>query len=255
MMGTTDGETLRTSASPLELLRAAVGGPEQLRGKLIRVARTIRTFASSSELEQRLATLERRGYLRRKPSRLQLAFGALDMFRWVIVPAARDYYEQRRINFQFHQLLRFLDDPVSIVDPTGLLSERDTIIGHLMQVVHLNPVYDLQLLEMFDDGLDQLEHQVKQMIDGTHPRAGTIGAIVEDPGYHQRLLDYVRRYRRDPHAEHLVREQSLRDDPSFAAAEQTFASLPGFLEYAASLPESLPRLWSRYRALERFPVA
>jgi hypothetical protein len=36
------------------------------------------------------------------------------------------------------------------------------------------------------------------MIDGTHPRARTIGAIVEDPGYHARLLDYVRRYRRDP---------------------------------------------------------
>jgi hypothetical protein len=246
------GEPLRTSASPLELVRAAIGGPAQVRGKLVRVARTVANFVYFPELDQRLGRLERRGYLRRRPTRLQLAFGALDMFRFVIVPAARDYYEQRGINFQFHQLLRFLDDPVSIVDPTGLLSQRDTIIGHLMQVVHLNPIYDLQLLEMFDDGLDQLERQVEQMIAGTHPRARTIGAIVEDAGYHQRLLDYVRAYRKDPAARQLVREQTLRGDESFTRAEQTFATLPGFLDYAGSLPAALPALWLRYRSLERF---
>ncbi len=246
---------LRTSARPLTLLRAAIGGPEQLAGKLRRLTRTVATFANARELDQRLATLERRGYLARRPSRLQLAFAALDMFRFVIVPAAREYYASRGINFQFHQVLRFLDDPVSIVDPTGLLSERDTIIGHLMQVVHLNPVYDLQLLEMFEDGLDELEHQVERMIAGTHPRAKTIGAIVEDPDYHQRLLDYVRRYRQNPEAEQIVREQDLREDPSFAAAEAQFASLPGFLSYAADLPEDFGTLFSRYRDLERFPIA
>ena len=34
-----------------------------------------------------------------------------------------------------------------------------------MQVVHLNPVYDLQLLQMFPDGLDELEAQVAAMAD------------------------------------------------------------------------------------------
>lgn len=249
-----NARTLRTRGSPLVLVRAAIGGPAQVRGKLGRVARTIRTFASSAELEARLATLARRGFVKRIPSRLQLAFGALDMFRFVIVPAARDYYRHLGIDFRFHQLLRFLDDPVSIVDPTGLLSERDTIIGHLMQVVHLNPIYDLQLLQMFDDGLDELERQIQAMIDGTHPRAGTIGAIVEDPEYHRRLLDYVQRYREDPGAAELVREQTLRDDPSFAAAERTFATLPGFVDYAASLPRDLVSLSRRHRSLERFPV-
>ena len=103
-----------------------------------------------------------------------------------------------------------------MVDPTGFLSERDTIIGHVMQVVHLNPVYDLQIIQMFPNGLAELERQVEAMVAGTHPRHRTIGAIVEDPGYHARLLEYVRRFRRDPEAEPPVRqEQTLRADPVF----------------------------------------
>lgn len=245
---------MRQSASAFALLRNAVGGPREIAGKLDRLVRTLRLYSNRVELERRFTELERRGYIRTRPTRWQITFGALDMLRFVIVPSARDYYEQRGIDFNFHQLLRFLDDPVSIIDPTGLLSQRDTIIGHLMQVVHLNPVYDLELLQMFPEGLDELEHQVEQMVQGTHPRARTIGAIVEDPGYHERLLGYVRSYRRDRSTPDLVRESTLRSDRSYAAAERKFASLPGFIDYCAELPTGLAALYRRYRALERFPV-
>ncbi len=177
------------------------------------------------------------------------------MLRFVIEPAARDYYRQRGISFGFHQLLRVLDDPVSMIDPTGLFSDRDTIIGHVMQVVHLNPVFDLQLLEMFDDGVAELERQAEQMVDGTHPRAGTIGAIVEDAGYHARLLGYVRRWRRDPRTAPLIRqEQTIRDEPHFAAAEKQFAQLPGFISYAGELPQDAPSLLRHLRDVKRFPI-
>jgi hypothetical protein len=246
--------TARQSEPAILLILRAIGGRKQLAGKLARLGRTVRLYFDSEELERRFRELERRGHLEKRPTRLQIAFGALDMLRFVIVPFARDYYRARGIDFHFHQLLRFLDDPVSIIDPTGLLSDKETIIGHLMQVVHLNPVYDLQLLEMFPDGLDELESQIEAMVGGTHPRASTIGAIVEDPGYHQRLLDYVRAWRCDPLTPELVRESTLRRDPSFSAAERTFATLPGFLRYAAELPRQLPALLARYRSLEQFPV-
>jgi hypothetical protein len=247
--------TLRQSAGPVRLIARAVGGPRQVAGKLARLAETARLWASPTVFDQRLTALAARGYIERKPNRLQILFGGLDMLRFVIEPAARDYYRSKGISFGFHQLLRALDDPVSIVDPTGFLSARDTIIGHLMQVTHLNPVYDLQLLEMFPDGLDQLEHQVEQMVAGTHPRAATIGAIIEDPGYHERLLDYVREFRRDRGAAPPVRqEQTLRDDPVFAAAERTFATLPGFIGYCNQLPTGLPALVRRLRSTRRFPV-
>jgi hypothetical protein len=177
------------------------------------------------------------------------------MLRFVIAPAARDYYEQQGISFGFHTLLRFLDDPTSMIDPTGLFSERDTIIGHVMQVVHFHPIFDLQLMQMFPGGLEDFERQVAEMVAGTHPRRGTIGAIVEEPGYHERLLDYVRRYRANPATPELVRQQQTRrGEPHFDAAERTFATLPGFLEYCSRLPTGLPALLRRYLQLREFPL-
>jgi hypothetical protein len=123
-------------------------------------------------------------------------------------------------------------------------------------VVHLNPVYDLQLIQMFPDGLEDFERQVEAMVKGTHPRQRTIAAIVEDPDYHARLLDYVRRYRADPSATPPVRqEQTLRSDPHFAAAERQFATLPGFIEYCNRLPTRVGPLIQRLRTLDRFPLS
>jgi hypothetical protein len=246
---------LRMRASALRLVWTAIGGPRQVAGKLRRLAQTASVYASPNEIPARLARLHALGYVDRVPTRAQLAFGGLDMLRFVIEPAARDYYAHKGISFNLHQLLRVLDDPVSMIDPTGLLSARDTIIGHVMQVVHLNPVYDLQLLEAFGDGLDELDRQVRAMIDGTHPRHSTISAIIEDPGYHARLLGYVEAYRRDRRAAPPVRaEQSLRADPVFAIAERQFATLPGFLRYCMRLPTSPLALARRLRTVRTFPV-
>lgn len=251
----TPAPTLRRTAGPVALVATAIGGPREIAGKLARAGRTLRLWLDPDEIDRRLSRLEERGYVSARPTRLQAFFGGLDMLRFVIEPAARDYYASRGISFGFHQLLRTLDDPVSMIDPTGFLSDRDTIVGHVMQVVHLNPVYDLQLLEMFDDGLDDLERQVASMVAGTHPRARTIGAVIEDAGYHARLLDYVRRYREDPTCEPPVREQSsIRQDASFAAAERTFATLPGFVEYCLRLPRGPGALLRRLLRVRRFPT-
>lgn len=247
--------TLRQTASSWTLVRTAIGGPRQVAGKLGRLGRTLGLWISPSAIDARLAELERKGYIRRRPTRLQILFGSLDMLRFVIEPASRDYYAQKGIDFNLHQVLRALDDPVSLIDPTGFLSDRDTIMGHVMQVVHLNPIYDLQLLQMFPDGLAEFERQVERMVDGTHPRAKTIGAIVEEPGYHERLLAYIRRYRANPGTPPIVRgEQTLRDDPAFAAAERTFATLPGFIAYCNELPTGFRTLRRRLRTLKAFPV-
>jgi hypothetical protein len=93
------------------------------------------------------------------------------------------------------------------------------------------------------------------MVDGTHPRHRTISAIVEDPGYHERLLDYVKRYRADRSATPPVRqEQTLRNDPHFAAAEKQFATLPGFIDYCNTLPTGVGELVKRLRSLDKYPL-
>jgi hypothetical protein len=247
--------SLRQTASAWTLLRTALGGPREIGGKLRRLGRTLWLYVRPGEVRGRLEALRAAGLVDEVPTRGQIFFGGLDMLRFVIEPFAREYYRQKGISFGFHQLLRVLDDPVSMIDPTGFLSERDTIIGHVMQVVHLNPVYDLQLMEMFPGGLDELERQVEAMVAGTHPRQRTISAIVEEPGYHAALLDYVRRYRADRTAPPIVRQQGeLRRDPVAAAAERTFATLPGFLRYCRRLPTGLLAGLARLRRVDRFPV-
>jgi hypothetical protein len=163
-----------------------------------------------------------------------MVVGSVDMLRFWISPASAQYYRQIGIDYGFHQLLRFLDEPASLADPVGFFSTREGIIGHLMQVVHANPVYDLQLLRMFDDGLDGLEAELEAMLAGTHPRAGSIGAIVEEPDYHARLLAFVRAWRRDPSVPPMLR--SNIEAGGFGPIERTFGNLPGAMRYFRSLP-------------------
>ncbi len=219
------------------LIRRTIGDRKALRGKVERAGYALANYAFPRRIEGRLQRLQELGYVERIPNRTQMIFGSLDMFRHFIVPCAADYYRSKDITFAFHALLRFLDDPASMMDPTGFMSHRDAIIGHLMQVTHADPIYDLQLLSAHEDGLDQLERQVEQMIDGTHPRAESIGAIIEDPDYHRRLLQHVREFRADPtHCRPLLRE-NVESNPHFAEIAEVFGSLYTTIEYFASLPE------------------
>ncbi len=230
-------EAARLNVGPLTLLRQAAGSPRELAKKLRHLARALGAYADASALDARLARLEALGYLERTPTRLQLVVGSIDMLRFWISPAAADYYASKGIDYTFHQVLRFLEEPASMVDPTGFLSARDTIIGHLMQVVHANPAYDLQLLESHEDGLAELEAQVVAMLEGTHPRAASIGAVVEEPDYHARLLGFVREYRRCPDADAPLRD-NIEKDPRWREIERTFGTLPRAMGYFASLPST-----------------
>jgi hypothetical protein len=226
----------RFRESPWTLIRRTIGDGAAIRGKLERAWYALANYAFPRRIEGRLRTLQQLGYIRRVPNRTQMIFGSLDMFRFFIVPCAADYYRSKSIDFGFHALLRWLDDPASMMDPTGFMSHRDAIIGHLLQVTHADPLYDLQLLSAHEDGLDQLELQIDQMIAGTHPRAESIGAIIEDPEYHARLRDYVREYRIDPSCKRMRRE-NIEHNPAFHEVAEVFGNLFTAIEYFASLPD------------------
>jgi hypothetical protein len=248
--------TARTTESAWRLLAHAAGTPEELIRKLARLVRALAAYADARGLDRRLELLTARGYIDPAcvPTRLQLVVGSLDMLRFWISPAAAQYYAQKGIHFGFHQVLRVLDDPASMVDPTGLLSDRDVIIGHLLQVVHANPCYDLQLLDAHADGLAELEAQLRQMLAGTHPRAASIGAIVEEPDYHQRLLDYVRAYRESPDVDAPIRD-NVRADPVWAPIERTFGTLPRAMAYFAKMPTTMWGAVGHLRTVRSFPLA
>jgi hypothetical protein len=228
-------------------------GPTRRR-KLFNLALALRSYCDERQVVPRLQRLKELGWVEEIPTRLQRMLGAIDMLRFFIVPCAADYYRSKGINFYFHTLLRFLDDPASLIDPTGLNSARDTIIGHVLQVVHANPDYDLQLLESFPDGLHAMEEQVVAILGGTHPRAASILATVEDPEYHDRLLAYVREFRRrQPMTASLVRENIL-DDDHFRVLERTFGELPRAMRYFSKLPKSPLGAARHLLSVRRFPL-
>lgn len=229
--------TSRHTDSAWTLLRKAAGGPHQAFEKVRRLASALATFSRGELVDERLQKLHAIGVVDEIPTRVQLVVGGLDMLRFWISPAAAEYYRDQGLSFSFHQVLRVLDDPASMIDPVGFLSQPDAIIGHLMQVVHANPLYDLQLLEGFDGGLDELEQQLEQMLDGTHPRAESIGAIVEEPQYHGELLRSIRAYRRSPDAAALLRA-NIRDNPTWADLERTFGSLTTAVRYFRRMPQT-----------------
>jgi hypothetical protein len=243
----------RFSERPITLIRRTLGTRKQVRGKLHRAGYALANYVFPRRIEDRLQRLRTLGYVGSNPNRTQLIFGSLDMFRFFIIPCAADYYRSKDISFAFHALLRVLDDPASMMDPTGFMSHRDAIIGHLMQVTHADPIYDLQLLAAIPDGLEELERQLLTVMDGTHPRAASIGAIIEDPGYHARLLAHVREFRADPaNCKPLLRENVV-NNPHFAEIANTFGDLPSAMGYFASLPNRpLPALRRLFR-VRSFP--
>lgn len=235
------------------LLRNAIGPLPGVPGKITRLLSILSEYGHGRDLDERLQRLVARGLIEAIPTRLQLVVGSLDMVRFWISPAAADYYRAQGIDFTFHQILRFLDEPASMADPVGFFSTPDNIIGHLMQVVHANPLYDLQLLDMHDDGIAELQRQLRQMIDGTHPRSQSIGAIVEEPDYHARLLGFVDKWQVDRTTPPVLRV-NIADNPTFRELEATFGSLTEAMRYFCRMPTSVAGAVQHLLTVHAFPA-
>lgn len=227
----------RLQERPIRLIRRAMGDKSTRRQKARKLLSALRHFGDERQVAPRLRRLQELGWIEQIPTRTQRIIGAIDMSRFFIIPCADDYYRTKGINFYFHTLLRLLDDPASLIDPTGFNSSRDTIIGHVLQVVHANPDYDLQLLESFEDGLAEMESQVLALLAGTHPRTQSLLATVEDPEYHARLLQHVRAFRAGRRAAPLVRD-NIAADAHFQRLERTFGELPSAMRYFTKLPKT-----------------
>lgn len=221
-------------------------------GKITRFAQILSAYGDGRELDARLSRLERAGLIDAAPTRIQLVVGSLDMLRFWISPASSEYYRSIGIDYAFHQVLRLLDEPASLADPVGFFSTRDGVIGHLMQVVHANPRYDLELLGMWEDGLLELERQVEAMIQGTHPRREAIAAIVEEPEYHGRLLEYVRAFRRSPAAPPPLRS-NVEGGAHWEDLERTFGSLRTSMRYFCRLPADPVSAARHVLTVKQFP--
>ncbi len=232
----------RLTASPWQLVRKALGPASGWVAKLRGLGEPLAGWADVAtggrRLGEKLERLRALGIIEVVPTPLQVTVGAIDMLRFWIVPAAGDYYDQQGIDFRFHQLLRTLDDPGAMLDPIGIFVAPERVGGHVLQVVHANPMYDVQLLAAWPDGIRRFADDIRAVMAGRHPRAASIAAIVEDPDYHGRLLAFIERFLENPtETPPLIRSNI---DERFAEREATFGTVTGTMRYFATLPTTLP---------------
>jgi hypothetical protein len=211
-------------------LRDAIAGGDVL-GRIARLVRGIAAFGNLRELDRRMQQLARAGVIEQLPNRWQLVAGIVDMLRFWVVPAAGGDAAAQDSHLAYYQLVRFVAEPATILDPVGLFTERDMIVRHVMQVAHDNPGYDLELLHMFDDGVEELVRQLDAVLAGTHPRARTVRAIVEEPDYPVRLRRYLDLWRRD-------RKTPFASRRVVGDAERTFATVAVLVRYMNRLPRT-----------------
>ncbi len=94
-----------------------------------------------------------------------------------------------------------------------------------------------------------------QILDGTHPRAESIGAIIEDAHYHERLLEHVREFKAAPASCKPLLRENVLNNPHFAAIAETFGDLPSAIGYFAGLPDRPGAALRRLLRTRKFPHA
>ena len=102
----------------------------------------LRTRFDRAEQRRRKEKLRELGYP--VPTDWQLLKAGAEMLRLHLYPTASFY----------HQALRTVLTPSANVDPTGLSSTEDILVLHLLQSVHTDPRYDLQLLPVVSHAWD-----------------------------------------------------------------------------------------------------
>lgn len=231
----------RIKETTLAQLQRAIGPTRLLMSKWGRALRTVRRLLDRRDQVRRIQQLSGPEAVPVVPTRWQIACAAHEMLTCFIIPSNAEFYRHYRgKNGPWLQLLRFLDDPPTMLDPIGLSISKRELIAHLLHVVHCSAGYDVALLRMFPDGLEDLETQLGKLMAGTHPRQKAIMSTVEREDWPQLLLAALRRYRANPEVEWEVMTFEAPGDcqPLLREGLEKYGSPGRLLRYASTLPKT-----------------
>lgn len=220
--------------------RRAMGSWAELARKKQDTARVVFNTFRWNRRRRKLERLREAGHIEVIPTEWQIAQASYEMLTEFLIPSNAEFYAHYDADEAWTILLRFLDEPATMLDPTGLTISRDLLVAHLLHTVHVSAGYDVALLEIIPGGLDELEDQCRQLIRGTHPRQDAIVQMLERPDYPQRLLDAVARFRRNPRRHWEVRTYDAPADcePRLQEGLQRFGTLGRLMRHAATLPRT-----------------
>jgi hypothetical protein len=221
--------------SRLSLLADVLGGVRQNVDKLRQLASLVAAFFRPRLVRRRLERLRALGHVDAVPTIGQLLVAGRDQMMVGAAKETKIFYRAQQIPWVFHNARRFLSGPATMLDPIGFFSPREAIVEHVLQTFHRHPVYDLVLLRAHDGGVESLERQARQVLDGTHPHQRALTSLVEDGSYHVRLPADIATFEQATRAPARPIPVGLVDDPELMLAMDQFKDVAGFVRYASRL--------------------
>jgi hypothetical protein len=203
----------------------------------------------SEQVEQSLERVRIAGIVKETPTTFQILLGVVRMQHRILfrtdtvgtcgMHAVRDTWRARLLHYRFVRLPFLLAErAVAAFDLSGLASSPERVIRHLLGAHHdgLQFAYDLELLALWPGQLELLHEAVVEIVEHDTPRSRWLRDLVVFEGYHEDLLDGVRR---------ALRGESLltaagRSDPDL--------SLRAYLGWCAEQPRTAGaafRAWRR----------
>jgi hypothetical protein len=217
------------------LLADVIGGLRQNLDKLVQLLGLLTAYFRPALVRRRLQRLRELGHIDQVPGIGQLLVAGRDQMMVSATEETRLFYASQGIPWVFHNLRRFISGPATMLDPIGLFSPRDAIVHHVLQTFHRHPVYDLVLLRAHEGGVETMQQQARQIVEGTHPHRRALASLIEDGSYHARLPGEIAAFQADPHAPARPIPAGLVDDPQMMLAMDQFKDIRGYTNYAARL--------------------
>jgi hypothetical protein len=87
-------------------------------------------------------------------------------------------------------------NPYNLVPGTGLTIPTRFLIEHILHTPHPQPLWDIQVVQADDGGLDRLEEAVRWTSQGKSVRARINRALAQRDGYYDDVLDVIAGARR-----------------------------------------------------------
>jgi hypothetical protein len=217
------------------LLRDVIGGFRQNWDKLVQLLSLLAAYFRPRLVRGRLERLRALGHVDATPTIAQLLVAGRDQMMVSAVEETRLFYRSQGIPWVFHNLRRFISGPATMLDPIGFFAPRDAIVHHVLQTFHRHPLYDLVLLRAHEGGVEAMEAQARQIIEGTHPHQRALTSLIEDGAYHARLPRDIAAFEEDPHRPARPIPSGLVTQAELMLAMDQFKDVPGFVRYAARL--------------------
>jgi len=217
------------------LLRDVIGGVRQNWDKLRQLVSLLSAYFRPRLVRRRLERLRALGHVDTTPTIAQLLVAGRDQMMVSAAEETKLFYRSQGIPWVFHNLRRFISGPATMLDPIGFFAPRDAIVHHVLQTFHRHPLYDLVLLRAHEGGVEAMEAQARQIIEGTHPHQRALTSLIEDGAYHARLPRDIAAFEEDPHRPARPIPSGLVTQAELMLAMDQFKDVPGFVRYAARL--------------------